>query len=221
MEPTPFSFEAFPTEFPIFPLYGALLLPHGKLPLNIFEKRYLAMVEDALAGQRMFGMIQPDARQQDDPSGPALFGIGCLGRLSSFSETDDGRYLIAVTGVIRFDVVNELGMRRGYRRVLANFSRFVDDLDSPDDALPKRHALLTALRAYFMANGFDANWEAIEEMKSAELVVTLCMVCPFGPVEKQALLEAPTPERRIDTLMTLLQMGSHGGLDERPGRTLS
>ena len=156
MDASAFSHEDLPTEFPVFPLHGALLLPHGKLPLNIFEKRYLAMVEDALAGQRIFGMIQPDVRQQDGATGPALFGVGCLGRLSSFSETEDGRYLIAVNGVIRFDVVNELGLRRGYRRVVGDFSRFASDMDPPDDTMAQRETLLAALRAYFTANGFDA-----------------------------------------------------------------
>jgi Lon protease-like protein len=221
MDHSVYSHEDLPSEFPVFPLQGALLLPHGKLPLNIFEKRYLAMVEDALAGQRMFGMIQPDVRQEDVATGPALFGVGCLGRLSSFSETDDGRYLIAVSGIIRFDVVNELDIRRGYRRVTADFSRFSSDLEPPDNVMLQRDGLLAALRAYFAANGFDANWEAIEGMKNAELVVTLCMVCPFGPVEKQALLEAATMPVRIEALMALLQMGAHGGSDERPGRTFS
>lgn len=221
MEGRELPHEGLPTEFPVFPLHGALLLPHGKLPLNIFEKRYLAMVEDALAGQRIFGMIQPDVRQRDGATGPALFGVGCLGRLSSFSETEDGRYLIAVNGIIRFDVVNELELRRGYRRLVGDYSRFADDMDAPSDTMTQRATLLAALRAYFTANGFDANWEAIDGMKSAELVTTLCMVCPFGPVEKQALLEAPTLAVRIETLMTLLQMGTHGGFDERPDRTLS
>ena len=220
MEPHALQIEDLPAEFPVFPLQGALLLPHGKLPLNIFEKRYLAMVEDALAGQRMFAMIQPDARHEDGVTGPALFGVGCLGRLSSFSETDDGRYLIAVNGVIRFDVVSELALRRGYRRVSGNFSRFMGDLEPPAQSLPPREPLLAALRAYFTANGFDANWEAIESMDNNELVVTLCMVCPFDAVEKQALLEAATLAVRVDTLMALLQMGAHGA-GERPGRALS
>ena len=179
------------------------------------------MTHDALANGRMFGMIQPDARHEDGPTGPALFGVGCLGRLSSFSETEDGRFLIAVNGIIRFDVVRELNLRRGYRRVQADFARFAVDLVAPGDDMPQRAALLTALRQYFTANGFDANWDAIEDMKNAELVVTLCMVCPFDPIEKQALIEAPTQAMRVDTLLTLLQMGAHGGPDERPGRSLS
>jgi Lon protease-like protein len=214
--PTP---HELPAEFPVFPLSGALLLPHGKLPLNIFEPRYKAMVEDALASQRVFGMIQPNAG--DGPSGPSLFGVGCLGRLSSFSETGDGRYLIALTGLIRFDVAAELEMRRGYRRVAADFGRFMPDLDPPLPSLPQRPALLAALRSYFTVNGFDANWTAIEGMDDNELVVTLCMVCPFDPLEKQALLEAADGVARADTLIALLQMGVHTGGAAESGRTAS
>ncbi len=198
-----------PSEIAVFPLAGALLLPHGKLPLHIFEPRYKAMVEDALAENRMFGMIQPDAAPEDDDGVPALFQVGCLGRLSSFSETEDGRYLIALSGLVRFDVVTELAERRGYRRVAADFTRFMHDLDPPSESLPQRDAMIAALRAYFAANGFEANWEAIEAMESDALVVTLCMVCPFDPPEKQALLEAATPADRADALVTLLKIGSH------------
>ncbi len=202
---------ALPQDFPVFPLAGALLLPHGKLPLNIFEPRYLAMVEDALAGQRMFGMIQPDGHQPPVETGPAMFGVGCLGRLSSFSETDDDRFLISLTGLIRFDVKTELPLRRGYRRVVADFAPYEQDLEPPASALPQRAALVEALRTYFTVNGFDANWEAIEGMADDELVVTLSMICPFDPVEKQALLEAVDPSARAATLLMLLKMGAHGG----------
>ncbi len=216
-----------PAEFAVFPLAGALLLPHGKLPLNIFEPRYKAMVEDSLAGQRMFGMIQPNPTPGHESG---LFRVGCLGRLSSFSETEDGRYLIALTGIVRFDVVSELEMRRGYRRVAGSFDRFLaTDLAAPPETLPRRATLLQALRSYFSANGFDANWEAIDSMADDELAITLCMVCPFDPAEKQALLEASDPLARADTLITLLQMGAHtplqanrlSGDDDEPPRTPS
>ncbi len=209
-----------PRLLPVFPLAGALLLPHGKLPLNIFEPRYKAMVEDALADHRMIGMIQPDGSMPGADGAPALFGIGCAGRLSSFSETDDGRYLIALSGITRFDVKAELEMRRGYRRVTADYSRFTADLDPPPDHLPQRGALLTALRAYFTANGFEAKWDAIDEMMDDELVTTLSMICPFDPVERQALLEADDAFARATTLTTLLQMGAHPG-QQGDGRPLS
>ena len=169
----------------------------------------------------MFGMIQPDTGQPASDAGPGLFGVGCLGRLSSFSETDDGRYLISLSGVIRFDVRSELVGRRGYRRVSADFARFGHDLEPPPTALPQRATLVTALRQYFDANGFDANWSAIEDMADDELVVTLGMVCPFDPVEKQALLEAAEPAARADTLVALLQMGAHRSRGGDSGHPLS
>ncbi len=202
---------ALPTEFPVFPLTGALLLPRGRLPLNIFEKRYLAMVEDALAAGRMFGMVQPNARLPGDPNGPGLFRVGCLGRLSSFSETDDGRYLITLTGLARFDIVSELPGRRGYRRVRADLSRYAADLDLQGGGSGfDRNELLSALRSYFARRGFDANWDAIGQMEDEVLVVTLCMVCPFEPVEKQALLEADTPADRAQALLSLLRIDAFG-----------
>ncbi len=203
------SFDDLPQEFAIFPLGGALLLPGGKLPLNIFEKRYLRMVDDALASKRMIGMIQPDESRRDTPAGPALYRVGCLGRVSSFSETDDGRYLVTLSGVTRFAVQVELEVCRGYRRVRADLARFRLDLDRPTEPPIDREGLLTALRAYFAAQGFDANWEAIDEMPDAALVSTLSMVCPFEPPEKQALLEAASEAERAGTLLTLLKMGAH------------
>jgi len=210
-----------PGEFPVFPLPGALLLPRGQLPLNIFEPRYLAMTEDALAQRRMFGMIQPDPTLPESDTGPGLFRVGCLGRLSSFSETDDGRYLITLTGVIRFAIAGEIDMRRGYRRVRADFAPFRADLEL--DAGPigvERDALLVALRSYFTHRGFDANWDAIKRLPDDMLVVTLAMVCPFEPAEKQALLEAPSDSERASTLLTLLQMGAMAQ-DSPGGRSVS
>ncbi|CAH2601377.1 Peptidase S16 [Rhodovastum atsumiense] len=212
--------EDVPTEFPVFPLTGALLLPRGRLPLNIFEPRYLAMTEDALAAGRIFGMIQPDPLLPTGPSGPGLYRIGCLGRLSSFSETDDGRYLVTLTGLLRFTVVEELAPRRGYRRVRADLVRFAADLD-PAAPMPRfdRPALLAALRAFFGRRGFEANWEAIERMPDETLVTTLCMVCPFEPAEQQALLEAETPDDRAAALAALLVMDTHApGADSAPAR---
>lgn len=200
-----------PTEFPVFPLSGALLLPRGRLPLNIFERRYLAMVDDALGAGRVFGMIQPNARMRGDERGPCLYRVGCLGRLSSFSETEDGRYLITLTGLTRFEVLDELPARRGYRRVRANVERFTDDLDIAGGGSGfDRNELLAALRGYFSRRGFDANWDAISQMEDELLVVTLCMVCPFEPAEKQALLEADTPADRAQALLALLRIDSFG-----------
>ncbi len=198
-----------PAEFPVFPLSGALLLPGGKLPLNIFEKRYLQMVDDALSAGRVIGMIQPDDSRAETPSGPALYRVGCLGRVSSFSETDDGRYLITLTGLIRFGVQVELEIVRGYRRVRGDLARFELDLGGGAQPAIDRDRLLAALRSYFEAHGFDANWDAIDEMPDVALVNTLAMVCPFEAPEKQALLEAQTDAERAQTLLALLMMGVH------------
>lgn len=215
------SRDNLPTEFAVFPLAGALLLPRGKLPLNIFEPRYLAMTEDALANRRMFAMIQQDPHAPATEHGPGLYRVGCLGRLTSFSETDDGRFLIGLTGIQRFSIAEELPRRRGYRRVRADFSGFPADLDlTPEPSGVEREALLIALKAYFAGQKFDANWDAIRRMPDESLVVTLSMVCPFEPAEKQALLEAPTEAERAATLLALLQMGAAGS-DHPPGRQAS
>lgn len=208
--------DQLPETFPVFPLTGALLLPGGKLPLNIFEPRYLAMVEDSLAAGRLFGMIQPDPKGASGPNGPALYRVGCLGRLSAFSETDDGRYLITLTGLVRFSVVREAEMRRGYRRVVADYAAFEHDLartaeparDLAEGA-PPRSTLLSALHGYFDASGIEANWEAIEAMPDLALVTTLSMACPFSAAEKQAILEAPDEAERANALLALLEINAH------------
>jgi Lon protease-like protein len=202
--------EDLPTEFAVFPLTGALMLPRGKLPLNIFEPRYLAMTLDSLATGRMFGMIQPDPNAPKTQEGSALYRIGCLGRVSSFSETDDGRLLITLTGLTRFSIVSELEMRNGYRRVRGDFSRFAADLGESQAALFDREAILAALRTYFARRSVEANWDAIKRMDDDMLVITLAMACPFEPVEKQALLEAQNGTDRAETLLALLQMGAAG-----------
>ncbi len=200
-----------PDTLPVFPLAGALLLPNGKLPLNIFEPRYRAMTEDALAAGRVIGMIQPDMAKAATPTGPALYRVGCLGRLSSFSETEDGRYLVTLSGVIRFAVAEEVEPVRGYRRVRADIAPFQADLEQDGTSTVgiDRAALLTALGAYFTRRGFDANWDAIDAMADDALVVTLSMVCPFEPVAKQAILEAPTFQERVETLLAILRIDAH------------
>jgi Lon protease-like protein len=213
--------EDIPSEFAVFPLAGALLLPRGKLPLNIFEPRYLAMTLDSLTAGRMFGMIQPDPNAAKSGDDPALYRVGCLGRLSSFNETDDGRLLITLTGVIRFTIAAELSRRSGYRRVRGDFSRFTSDL--PPVRLPveiEREKILTSLRSYFSRRNVEANWDAIRGLSDDMLIVTLAMACPFEAVEKQALLEAPTDADRAATLLALLQMGA-AGPDLPPGHSVS
>jgi len=199
-----------PEEFAVFPLTGALLLPGGRLPLNIFEPRYLAMVEDALAAGRYFGMVQPDKRLARGDTGPGLYRTGCLGRISSFSETDDGRFLITLNGLIRFTIVEEIEPRHGYRRVRAALGGFGADLHEAEaQHLPfDRADLLEALRRYFANAGVEANWDAISTMPDAALVVSLCMACPFDAEEKQALLEARDPSERARALLALLELNA-------------
>jgi uncharacterized protein len=201
---------ALPAEIAVFPLSGALLLPEGRLPLNIFEPRYLAMTEDSLANGRMFGMVQPDPAAPRAGTGPSLYRVGCLGRLTSFAETEDGRFLVTLTGMTRFHIAGELEMRHGYRRVRADYAPFQADLAPAAPAVLDRAALLAALRPFFKARGIEANWAAVEQTEDAALVTTLAMVCPFEVPEKQALLEAATPAERAAMLIALLQMGAHG-----------
>ena len=201
MSPNPFdpTIDQLPEILPIFPLAGVLLLPRGKLPLNVFEPRYLAMTEDALSGNRMIGIIQPS-----DPlsraSVPPVYPIGCAGRITSFSETDDGRYLITLTGVCRFETVRELPIVRGYRRVDVSWERFAADLEEPGPALFDRARLVEGLRTYFKIQGISANWDAIESTPDERLVTSLAMICPFEPSEKQALLECGSLSERASGL---------------------
>ena len=211
------AFEDLPPEIAVFPLTGALLLPRARLPLNVFEPRYLAMTLDSLAAGRMFGMIQPQPGAPAGETGPGLFRTGCLGRLSSFAETEDGRLLITLTGVCRFRVTEELPLRRGYRRVRADYAPFRGDLDlSERPSALDRAALLGALRPFFQTRGIEANWDAIEQTSDGLLVLTLAMVCPFDPREKQALLEAATPEERAALLVALLEIGARAGPQSGP-----
>ena len=201
--------EDLPGEFPVFPLAGALLLPRGKLPLRIFEPRYKAMTEDSLALGRVFGMIQPDPTIPESETGPGLFRIGCLGRISSFSETEEGHFLITLTGLIRFAVADEIAMRNGYRRIRADFAPYHADLDLASRPTGMaREPLLAALRGFFAQRSIDANWDTIKRLSDDALVITLAMVCPFEPAEKQALLEAPGDAEREAALLALLQMGA-------------
>jgi Lon protease-like protein len=209
------EFDDLPATLPVFPLTGVLLLPRGRLPLNIFEPRYLNMVADALGGNRMFGMIQPsaaDSEQNEDV--PALYGIGCAGRITHFEETDDGRFVLSVKGVCRFKTTEEIPTTRGYRRSAVDWTPFRDDLQSSEGALIDREHLVTAVRRYFSAKGLEANWEAIEKADDEYLVTSVAMLCPFDPSEKQALLEAPDLAKRSELLTTIVEMAA---LDQTDG----
>jgi Lon protease-like protein len=200
------SFDKLPATLPIFPLAGVLLLPRGILPLNIFEPRYLNMIEDALAADRMIGMIQPCKNGAGAGAEPSLFGMGCAGRITAFEETDDGRFLISLGGVCRFRVDGEVPTTRGYRRATVDWSAFQGDLEPVEDGTFDRAALLKSLKAYFKSQGIEASWSALKETPDERLVTSLSMICPFEPSEKQALLEADTLADRAKVLTALVEM---------------
>ena len=206
------DFDELPRALPIFPLAGALLLPGGRLPLNVFEPRYLSMTSDAIVGDRMIGMVQPLDGDRDADH-PQVYRIGCAGRIVSFSETDDGRYLITLSGLIRFDIAEELSMKNGYRRVAPAYDRFQSDMDETNDEID-RDALLCALTEFFTSNGIEGDWDAIKQTPDERLITSLAMICPFEPSEKQALLEAISLAERANTMITILRMSAHQGAGE-------
>jgi len=207
------SFNSLPDCLPIFPLPGCLLLPGGRLPLNIFEPRYLAMVSDALCGPRLIGMVQP--RDGVTVLGtPEVYRLGCAGRITTFSETDDGRYLITLDGLVRFRVAEEIAPAEGgYRRVRADFSDFADDLDEQEADI-NRSALLATLRCFFDRQGINGDWDAIEQTGNERLVTSLAMLCPFSASEKQALLEATGLLERAAFMIAMLQLATYERADE-------
>jgi Lon protease-like protein len=193
-----------PQVIPVFPLDGSLLLPRGQLPLNIFEPRYLNMVDDAIAGDRIIGMIQTFGGTR---ARPMLAPIGCAGRVTSYAETSDGRYLITLTGVMRFKVVNELSVQSPYRQVRADYAAFEEDLRGPsEDSIFDRHRFLAALKAYLRRHSLDVDWETAEAAPEEALINSLSMALPFEPAEKQALLEAPDLGERREALTALLEI---------------
>ncbi|MDE2134455.1 MAG: LON peptidase substrate-binding domain-containing protein [Alphaproteobacteria bacterium] len=201
------SLDDLPSTIDVFPLRDILLLPRGQLPLNVFEPRYLALVDTALSGTRMIGMIQP-TQHEDKVLKPTLSTIGCAGRLTSYRESDDGRYLITLTGICRFRVVEELETAAPFRQVKADFAPFLRDLVAADEADFPRDRLLGALKDYLSRRDMQADWRSVLDAAPETLVNALAMLCPFEPAEKQALLEAPGWLERVDTLIALLEMAN-------------
>lgn len=234
----------FPAEIGLFPLNEAMLLPHGKLPLNVFEPRYVALVEDAMREGRMIGMIQTrdwpgmgmaepmtpgdgvfaDGDGNGDGGGAGgagglpggadetlpLYSVGCIGRITSMTERADGTYGITLTGLARFRLLREAGMRRGYRVARIDVSGFAADVTDPDeDVAYDRERLLESLRRFCTQQGLSTQWDALYEMDDVTLLVMLPMICPFATAEKQALLESATLAERANTLRTLLDMAGH------------
>lgn len=202
-----FSLEELPRTLPVFPLTGAVLLPRGELPLNIFEPRYLAMVDAALGQDRCIGMIQP-VSHEDSVLVPALSKVGCMGRITGFRETDDGRYLITLTGICRFRIADEPAVTTPFRQVRPDYGGFCHDLVADAAADFPRDRLLAALKTYLSRRDLKADWRSVMNAPPETLVNALAMLCPFQPAEKQALVEAPGWAERVDTLVAILEMSA-------------
>jgi len=212
-----FALADLPEVIPVFPLPGALLLPRARLPLNIFEPRYLAMLDDVLrSDHRLIGMVQP----YESPSlPPKLHVIGCAGRVTSLSETEDGRYLIALTGVSRFRIGAEVDGFSPYRRVSAEWADFATDLGQAEDGAEgavkfNRAEFLAVLKRYFKVVRLASDWDSLSDADPELLINSLSMMCPFAVEEKQALLEAPRLSDRVETLLALMQFVIASGGDD-------
>src|ERR1700747_872451 len=197
-----------PEIVPVFPLPGALLLPRGQMPLNIFEQRYLAMVDDAFRdGHRLIGMIQPDVTHSEDEARPALFSVGCVGRRTQLAESGDGRYILELTGISRFKVVEEMSALTAYRQCKVDFFPFIDDFTArKGEEAVDREALLDVLTDFLKANNLKVDWEGVESAPNEALVNGLAMSAPYGPAEKQAMLGARDLKTRAEILIAITQM---------------
>ncbi len=202
-----------PEVIPVFPLSGVLLLPRGDLPLNIFEPRYLEMIDDVLAGARLIGMLQPEiaadgtSGEEEDEDAPNLSQVGCVGRLTGFQETGDGRYLITLTGVARFEVVEEVDAGTPYRQCRVSALPYTDDFTAGrGETEVDRKKLLSTFRAFLEANDMETDWDNINRASNETLVNALSMLSPYGPREKQALLEADDLETRAEVLIAVTEM---------------
>ena len=200
-----------PDTAPLFPLEGAMLFPRAHLPLNIFEPRYLNMVDDAMRGERMIAMVQPAHGEKDQPV-PPLCKVGCVGRITSYAETDDGRFLITLKGICRFAVLRELDQTKPYRHARLDYKPFAIDLEPPvtemETDVYDRTLLVEALKEYLVKNGMSTDWKTVEDAPLETLANALCAGCPFSPIEKQMLLECSTLKDRCETLAKLLRVNT-------------
>jgi Lon protease-like protein len=204
-----------PQTIALFPLANALLFPRAVLSLNVFEPRYLNMVDDALASERLIGMIQPATGEENNPT-PELSEIGTLGRITAFSETDDGRYLVTLTGVARFTLEKEIKAGTPYRQALVSYDQFADDFTQSHGARIDRPMLMRSLKTYAALHGFQVDWNSVDQAPTETVVNVAAQLCPFDPAAKQALLEAQTLEDRCRTLVALLEWGAPDEANERP-----
>jgi Lon protease-like protein len=204
------EFNRLPPTLPIFPLEGAAVLPEAELPLNIFEPRYLNMVEDALKANHLIGMVQPRPRTPGEP--PPIYRTGCAGRITAYRETDDGRILLTLTGVCRFDMVEELPGIRGYRVVIPEWNRFRADYDQtpPEPVLADRERFFAALQRYFRSRELKVEAGSLTRLPAAALINRLATVLPLEPAEKQAVVEAVGAAERADALLAALELAVTG-----------
>ena len=194
-----------PSKLAIFPLTGAVLFPQTQLPLNIFEPRYLQMINEVLSSpERIMGMIQPNF-SKNDPDSKNLKKVGCAGRISSFSETGDGRYLVTLTGLIRFEVNNELDTTTQYRQVIADYDNYKEDLKPANVENVDRKSLLVLIKKYLEQRNLLIDWEIIEQSPTEQLINYSGVLVPFEPEEKQLLLETRSLFDRCKTLESLFQ----------------
>ena len=205
--------QVLPDVLPVFPLRNVLLLPHGRLPLNIFEPRYLEMTDTALGKGRLIGMVRPRADDTED-----LYPVGCAGRIINFMETDDGRYLITLAGISRFRIAEEIDAETPYRQARTDWSAFRADLwETEDDDPALRKRLLDVLVTYLKEAGLKADWSSIEGASVETIINSIAMSCPFGADEQQALLEAASISTRAETLITLMEISVAEGNGDTPG----
>ena len=196
------NYKELPEILPIFPLPGVIVLPYGSLPLNIFEPRYISMVEDVLGNNRMIGMIQPNPASEKNNG---LYPIGCASRIVSFSETSDNRYLIELKGVIRFEILKEINTIRGYRNIIPKWEGFKDDLNLKLQDI-NINSLLEQLKKYFYNNNINVDSEELHKIPADQILSAIPQICSFQNNEKQAILEAKTDKERVNVIISLLKM---------------
>ncbi len=211
------GFADLPPEIPIFPLSGAVVMPGVQLPLNVFEPRYLSMVADALAGAHLIGMIQPTSETALDEV-PEIHRIGCAGRITSYSETLDGRVVLVLTGVCRFQVRAELPDRHGYRLVAADWERFAADCHGETQTIGDRNGFLGSLKSYCTLRGVEVPWDDVKKMQDGDLVNLLCAHLPLSPEDKQALIETIPTDERARLMRGLMDMASASSMDANEHR---
>jgi Lon protease-like protein len=204
-----------PQAIPVFPLEGAILFPRGVLALNIFEPRYLNMIDDALGEERLIGMIQPAMGDEGEPI-PELADIGTIGRITTFSETDDGRYLVTLTGISRFRVAQEINAGTPYRQAVVTYDDFAGDFGSDSDRNIDRETLMASLKTYANLHGFNVDWDSVEQAPTETVINVASQICPFDAAAKQALLEAQTLEDRAQALVALLEWDVASDDQQRP-----